>query len=91
MYNRMGELPKRYEDTALLAKCLTNHSNTWKCKVGLKDLMGEYYDPSWSLFDEYEPENLKDPKFLLYAATDGGATFKLWEIIQEELDDGIPF
>jgi DNA polymerase I-like protein with 3'-5' exonuclease and polymerase domains len=85
MYNRLRKLPKNYEDTALLAKCLINNAENWRAKVGLKDLMGSYYDPAWSLFNEYEPKNLKDPKFLMYAATDGGATFKLWELIQEEL------
>jgi len=78
MYNRVGTLPINYEDTQLLAKCLTNNADVWKSKVGLKDLMGSYYDPMWVLVDEYEPDNLKDPKFLQYAGIDGAATFKLW-------------
>ncbi len=87
MYNRVGKLPQHYEDTALLAKCLLNDVDTWRAKVGLKDLMAEQYDPSWTLIDEYEPENLKDPKFLKYAAIDGAATFKLYNDIQQTLWD----
>lgn len=85
MYHRIRKLPKNYEDTQLLAKCLTNHVNVWKCKVGLKDLMGSYYDPSWSLLDDYEPDNLKDPKFLQYGSIDGAAVIKLWNDIQEHM------
>jgi hypothetical protein len=85
MYSRVGKLPKDYEDTALLAKCMTNNSATWKAKVGLKDLMASYYDPKWALMDDYEPINLKDPGFLMYAAIDGAATVKLWNDIQEYL------
>lgn len=78
MYHRIGKFPHNYEDTQLLAKCLTNNVEVWKSKVGLKDLMGSYYDPMWVLIDEYEPDNVKDPKFLQYASIDGAATFKLW-------------
>ena len=89
MYHRIKKFPQNYEDTQLLAKCLTNNVNVWKCKVGLKDLMGSYYDPMWVLVDEYEPDNLKDPKFLQYCGIDGAATFKLWYDIQGfmEIDD----
>ena len=78
MYHRVGKFPYNYEDTQLLAKCLTNNVEVWKCKVGLKDLMGSYYAPMWILVDEYEPVDPKDPKFLQYAAIDGASTFKLW-------------
>lgn len=83
MFNRIGVLPCDYEDTQLLAKCLINHANTWKAKVGLKDLMGDDYDPRWLEMNDYEPENLRDPTFLRYAAIDGAATFKLWYDLQE--------
>jgi len=86
MYSRIGRFPIDYEDTAILAKCLTNHSSTWKAKVGLKDLMGSHYDPAWTLMDDYEPINLKDPGFLMYAGIDGAATVKLWNDIQEHLE-----
>lgn len=82
MYHRIGKLPKNYKDTQLLAKCLTNNVEVYKAKVGLKDLMGSYYAPMWCLVDEYEPDNIKDPTFLKYAAIDGAATFKLWFDIQ---------
>ena len=87
MYHRIKQFPKNYEDTQLLAKSLINHVNVWKSKTGLKELMGSYYSPEWSLIDDYEPKNLKDPKFLLYAATDGSATIKLWHEMQETISD----
>lgn len=87
MHNRVGVLPQNYEDTALLTKCLINNADTWKCKVGLKELMGDYYDPAWQLMDDYEPENLREKRFLDYAAIDGAATFKLKQLLQEEIGD----
>lgn len=85
MYHRIGDLPHDYEDTALMVKTLINNSDVWKSKSGLKDVMGEYYPPSWALFDEYEPENPSDPSFLDYAAIDGAATFYLHEILMERI------
>jgi len=85
MYHRIGSLPHDYEDTALMVKTLINNSDVWKSKSGLKDVMGEYYPPAWSIFDEYEPENPLDPKFLDYAAIDGAATFYLHEILMERM------
>ncbi len=84
MYHRIGDLPHDYDDTALMVKTLINNSDVWKSKSGLKDVMGEYYSPSWALFDEYEPENPSDPKFLDYCAIDGAATFYLHEILLEK-------
>lgn len=83
MFNRVGCFPQNYEDSALLAKCYINHVNIWKAKTGLKEIMGAHYDPSWSIMDDYEPEDLRDPKFLKYASIDGAATFHLWEDLQE--------
>lgn len=85
MYHRIGDLPHDFEDTALMVKTLINNSDVWKSKSGLKDVMGEYYAPSWALFDEYEPENPLDPNFLDYAAIDGAATFYLHEILMERM------
>jgi hypothetical protein len=89
MYHRVRKLPRNYEDTQLLAKCLTNNVNIWKCKVGLKDLMGDYYEPAWAMMDVYEPDDPRDIKFLVYCSIDGAATFKLWHDIQDfmEMDD----
>ena len=85
MYHRIGKFPQHYEDTQLLAKCLTNNVEVWKCKVGLKDLMGSFYDPQWVLVNEYELDNSRDPKFLIYCSIDGAATFKLWLDIRGHL------
>ena len=85
MYHRVGKFPLNYEDVQLLAKCLTNNVEVWKCRVGLKDLMGSFYDPVWVLVDEYEPDNSRDPKFLIYCSIDGAATFKLWLDIRGHL------
>jgi hypothetical protein len=87
MYHRTQSYPQYYEDTQLMAKSLTNHCDSWKAKVGLKDLMGSYYSPEWTLIDEYEPENLRDPRFLRYSAIDGAATYKLYEMLLEEFKD----
>lgn len=87
MYQRLGEFPKNYVDTSLLVKCLINHVNIWKAKSGLKELMGSYYDPKWVLMNDYEPENLKDPEFIKYCAIDGAATFYLWELIKQKLQN----
>lgn len=81
MYHRTGKLFKDFEDSALRAKTLINDANSWKAKTGLKELMGSYYDPKWSLFEDYEPEDPCNKKFLEYAAIDGAATIHLWEIL----------
>lgn len=82
MYERVRCLPKNYVDTALVSKCFMNHVDVWKAKISLKELMKDQYDPSWSLYDNYEPDDPKDPKFLKYCSIDGAATFNLWEEIQ---------
>lgn len=87
MYERVGKLPKNYIDTALMVKCLINHVDIWKAKTSLKELMGVYYDPKWTLMNDYEPENLKLKSFIMYAAIDGAATFYLYELILEQLEE----
>ena len=87
MYHRIGKFPEFYEDTQLLAKCLINNADVWKAKVGLKDLMGSYYNPKWTLMEDYEPTNLKDPDFLDYAGIDGGAVVKLYENLEEHCNE----
>jgi hypothetical protein len=86
MYHRIGCLPHRYDDTALMLKTLINNSDVWKSRIGLKIVMGDHYAPAWALFDEYEPENPRNPKFMEYAATDGAATFKLWLEIKAHVE-----
>jgi hypothetical protein len=82
-YQRTGQFPKDYEDTQLLAKTYINNADVWKAKVGLKELVGDYYDPKWSLFDDYNVKNLNDKKFLDYCAIDGGAVVLLWNQLEE--------
>lgn len=89
-FQRTGRMPKDFIDTALMVKSMINHVNIWKCKTGLKVLMGEYYCLKWSLMNDYEPENLKNEDFLMYGATDGCATVYLYELILEELE-GKPY
>lgn len=87
MYNRVRCFPQNYEDSALLAKTYINNADSWKAKIGLKDLVGEYYPPHWALYDKYEPDDLKDPGFLEYTAIDGAANMKLWGLIQEHANE----
>lgn len=91
MYQRVQQLPKNYIDTALFVRCFINDVNNWKCKVSLKHLMSEYYDPKWTLMNEYEPEDLKNKNFLDYTAIDGAATFYLAELINEQLPEDQKF
>jgi len=88
MYERVNKLPIDYEDPMLLLKSLINDVDTWQAKVGLKDFMGSYYDPKWTLLVEtYDIIDYKDKNFLNYCAIDGCAAYHGWEIIQEKLDD----
>ena len=87
MYHRIRKFPKDFEDTQLLYKSFVNNVDVWKAKAGLKDIMGSDYDPTWQLMDDYEPDNLKEPKFLQYASIDGAATFKLWFDMQEYIEE----
>lgn len=77
-YQRTGKLPVDFEDTQLLAKCFINNAENWKSKVGLKELMGGYYNPRWSMYEDYNIKNLNDKDFLEYCAIDGGSVVKLW-------------
>ncbi len=82
-YQRTGKFPKDYEDTELLAKTFINDADVWKAKVGLKVLMGDLYNPKWSLFADYDVKNFNDPNFLDYAAIDGAAVYLLWRQLNE--------
>ncbi len=85
MYHKIGMLPKNYVDTSLMVKCLINHVNIWKAKVGLKEIMGDYYIARWALMNDYEPDNLHEPSFIEYSGIDGCATYYLYEILQHEM------
>lgn len=81
-----GNMPKDYEDTALLAKTLLNHVETFKAKVGLKELAGHMYG-AWGISTEnFDVAHMYDPHVLLYAATDACATMWLWNYINAECD-----
>ncbi len=87
IYNRTGRFPKDMEDTQLLAKCLINNCDIWKAKTGLKELMGDSYNPRWTMIDTYDVQDYKEETFLRYCAIDGASTFHLWEDLQEHLKD----
>jgi len=84
MQHRVKELPANYEDSQLMVRTLTNHSENWKAKVGLKDLMGSYYDPKWTEIETYDIVDYKDKAFLRYSSIDGAATYKLYQLILEQ-------
>ena len=84
IYIKTGHFPKHYDDTQLLAKTFINHVDIWKASVGLKELMGQYYDPRWAVSIDYDNTDLKDSTFLRYCAIDGAATYLLWSQLQEE-------
>jgi len=86
MYNRVKALPLDYEDPMLLLKSLINDVDDWHAKVGLKDFMGQYYDPKWTLIDTYDIINYKDDDFLRYCSIDGAATIYGYELIQEQIN-----
>ena len=87
VHHRTGKFPNNYEDTQLLAKSLINHVDTWKANTGLKELMKDYYPREWTLVEDYHNENLKDDMFIRYCSYDVSATFKLWEQLQETIEE----
>jgi len=89
MYNRTGELPLDYFDTQLATKCLVNDADEFKARVGLKLLMGSYYDPKWTALDEegYNITDYKKASFLNYCAIDSASTYKLYQLLQEQLKE----
>lgn len=82
IYYYTHKFPKLYEDTALLGKCILNHVETYKAKVGLKELAGKWFG-SWSISaDNFTMSQMYEEHVLKYAATDACATYKLWESMQ---------
>lgn len=82
-WQRTGKLPVNFEDTQLLSKLYLNNAENWKSRVGLKVLMGSYYNPKWSLFEDYSVKDLNNKDFLEYCAIDGASVVKLWNQLQE--------
>ena len=82
-YHRVNKLPQSYDDTQIMARVQTNDADELEGKTGLKELMGSYYDPKWTLLDEdgYDVVDYKNEAFLRYCAIDGAATFKLYNML----------
>lgn len=87
VHYKTGRFPIDFDDTQLLARTLINHTQDWECKTGLKHLMSGYYDVKWQMIESYDIVDLKNKEFLRYCAIDGAATMKLWNDLQEALDD----
>jgi len=83
MHHRVNQLPQSYDDTQIMARVQTNDADEFEGKVGLKELMGSYYNPKWTLLDEdgYDVVDYKNEAFLRYCAIDGAATFKLYQLL----------
>ena len=80
-------LPKSYEDTQLLSKSLLNDANSFKDRIGLKELMGYAYG-DWAIAkDNFALETMWDTKTIRYSAIDSCATYKLYEDIKEDLTE----
>jgi len=86
MYNRIGKLPSDYEDTQLMLKTLINDADDFKARIGLKHVMGSYYDPGWAVLDDegYNSTDYKKASFLNYCAIDGASTYKLYQLILDQ-------
>ena len=84
MYERTQQLPIDLEDPMLMLRTLINDVDSWKCRTGLKEFVGSYYDPKWGLMEDYTNENYKDKTFLQYCATDTSALLLAYELICEE-------
>jgi len=87
VHHRTGRFPIDFEDTQLLAKCLINNTQDWHSRTGLKHLMGTHYDPRWTEIESYDIVDYKNTAFLRYSSIDGAATFKLWNDLQEHIDE----
>lgn len=71
------------EDTQIFAKTLINHVEVFKAATSLKDLMGAYYG-NWAISkDNFDLVHQYDEEVLKYAAIDAAATFKLWEYLND--------
>jgi len=84
MYERIQQLPIDLEDPMLMLRTLINDVDSWKCRTGLKEFVGSYYDPKWGMMEDYTNENYKDVSFLQYCANDTSALLLAYELICEE-------
>lgn len=84
LYYATGKFPKNFEDSQVFAKTIFNHVDTFKAKVGLKELAGAVYG-AWGIVEDdfFTLENMYDPRMLHYAATDSCATFWVFSKLVE--------
>lgn len=85
VYFNTGKFFKTYTDTMLKALVLINDSDTSNRSVGLKYLMGNYYDPTWDKDTDYEVEDLYNKYFIKYCAIDGASTILLDDILNDTI------
>ena len=78
IYYRTGKFPLSYEDSQQYAKTIINHTDIFKARTGLKELMGHRYGPWGITEDHFNISQIYEPKVLLYAATDACATYALY-------------
>lgn len=79
IYHHTGKFPLDYEDTAIFAKTILNHTDTQQALVGLKQLAGARYG-AWGIsVDNFDLAHMYDEHVLHYAAIDSCATYYVWE------------
>ena len=87
IYHATGMMPKHYEDTEIYATCIFNHSETAKCRTGLKALAGAVYG-DWAVAEEtFCVSNMYDKGFLHYAAIDSCATMFVYNRLVESFEE----
>lgn len=80
-----GRLPKRFFDTMIAVKVLTNQTEKFKAPIGLKDIMKSLYG-EWALAkDDFNIRNMYNERAIKYNATDSCACMLLYKQIQESL------
>lgn len=82
-----GGQPEYVEDTQIMAKTLINHVETFKAKTGLKELAGAWYGDWGISADNFTLEQQYDEHVIKYAAIDACATYKLWEYLNDFIDN----
>lgn len=87
IHYRTGKFPLNYEDSQLKAKCILNHVETHKAKVGLKQLAGANYGDWGISADNFDVSQMYQPHVLKYAATDACATYWLWNSINTYIQE----
>lgn len=88
VYYATGMFPKNYEDSQIFAKTIFNHVETYKARVGLKELAGNAYG-AWGVTEDnfFTLENMYDPRMLKYAGIDSCATFWVWDRLVSTFQD----